>query len=134
MPETKIPAYFRQVCEATADALQRLGVQLNPEQVAELYETPNRKGFGDSALHKNRGGASDKAWTKIVDAQAKKDRDLMDLREKLRAEYNEKVAKGEIRPPSHMERLISTAKGNPDREDVQAARRLLPKRGISWDK
>jgi len=50
MPETKIPAYFRQVCEATADALQRLGVQLNPEQVAELYETPNRKGFGDSAL------------------------------------------------------------------------------------
>ena len=50
MPETKIPAYFRQVCEATADALQRLGVHLNPVQVAELYETPNRKGFGDSAL------------------------------------------------------------------------------------
>lgn len=94
----------------------------------------SRQSFGDSALHKNRGGASDKAWTKIVDAQAKRDRELMDLREKLRAEYNEKVAKGEIRPPSHMEKLISTAQGNPDREDVQAARRLLTKRGISWDK
>ncbi|MBI5867855.1 MAG: arginine--tRNA ligase [candidate division Zixibacteria bacterium] len=30
--------------------LARLGKSLRPEQVAELYETPNRKGFGDSAL------------------------------------------------------------------------------------
>lgn len=92
----------------------------------------SRQGFGDSALHKNRGGASDKTWTKIIDAQAKKDRELMDLREKLRAEYAEKVAKGEIRPPSRYEKLISTAQGNPDREDVQAARRILEKKGISW--
>ena len=92
----------------------------------------SRQGFGDSALHKNRGGASDKAWTKIVDAQAKKDRELMDLREKLRAEYAEKVAKGEIRPPSRMEKLISTAQGSPDREDVQAARRILDKKGVNW--
>jgi len=57
----------------------------------------------------------------------------MGLREKLRAEYNEKVAKGEIRPPSRYEKLISTAQGNPDRDDVQAARRILDKKGISWE-
>lgn len=97
----------------------------------------SRQGFGDSALHKNRGGASDKTWTKIIDAQAQKDRELMALREKLRVEYAEKVSKGEIRPPSRYEKLISTAKGNPDREDVRAARRILEKHGkpnCDWDK
>lgn len=50
MFETKIPAYFNEVCEATSVALARLGLVLRPGQVAELFETPNRKGFGDSAL------------------------------------------------------------------------------------
>jgi arginyl-tRNA synthetase len=50
MPDVKLPAYFREVCEATAGALKRLGLNLDPVHVAELYETPNRKGFGDSAL------------------------------------------------------------------------------------
>ena len=90
-------------------------------------------GFGDPALHKNRGGASDKAWTKIIDRQAAKDRDLMDKRERLRQEYNEKVAKGEIRPPSRYEKLISIAQGHPDLESTQAARRILDKKGVSWE-
>lgn len=50
MQESTTPAYFQDVCEATAAALGRLGHTLDAQQVAELYETPNRKGFGDSAL------------------------------------------------------------------------------------
>ena len=90
-------------------------------------------GFGDPALHKNRGGMSDKAWTKIVDRQAAKDRELMAKRESLRQEYNEKVEKGEIRPPNRNEKLISIAQGHPDLESTQAARRILQKKGVSWE-
>jgi SAM-dependent methyltransferase len=94
----------------------------------------SRQDIGDSALHKNRGGASDKVWTKIVDAQAKKDADLIKRRQQLREEYWVKVGQGELRPPTRIEKLIETAQGHPDNESVQAARRLLEKKGISWEK
>jgi hypothetical protein len=55
-------------------------------------------------------------------------------REKLRKEYAEKVAKGEIRPPSRTELLIATAQGHPDNESTQAARRLLERQGINWER
>ena len=106
-----------------------------PVMDEETYLTVNgasRQDIGDSALHKNRGNNSDKTWTKIVDAQAKKDTDLVNRREELRKEYNDKVAKGELRPPTRMEHLISTANGMEENEATQAARRILTKRGISW--
>jgi hypothetical protein len=106
-----------------------------PVMDEETYLSINgasRQDIGESALHKNRGGASDKAWKRIIDAQAQKDTKLLARRQKLREEYNEKVAKGEIRPPSRYEKLISTAQGHPDNEAVQAARRILERKGISW--
>ena len=88
--------------------------------------------IGDCALHKNKGRHSDKTWRRLVNAQAEKDRKLTMRREELREEYRMKVAQGEIRPPTRIEKLISTANGHPDNESVLAARRLLEKRGISW--
>lgn len=44
-------------------------------------------------------------------------------------EYQEKVAAGEIIEPSLDERYIKKAMGNPDKQSVQAARRVLEKRG-----
>lgn len=92
----------------------------------------SRQDIGDSAFHKNKGNNSDKTWSKMVNAQAEKDRKLIAKREELRKEYWLKVAQGELRPPTRNEKLISTANGNPDNESVIAARRLLEKRNINW--
>jgi arginyl-tRNA synthetase len=43
-------AFFDEVCRATAAALTAMGSTLSASEVADLYEAPDRKGFGDSAL------------------------------------------------------------------------------------
>lgn len=43
-------SFFDQVCRATADALSALGGTLTVSEIADLYESPNKKGFGDSAF------------------------------------------------------------------------------------
>lgn len=48
-------------------------------------------------------------------------------------EYNEKVASGEIIPPTNVERYIKAAKGHPDNKSTQAAIRVLTKRGYIQD-
>ncbi len=101
----------------------------------EIYLSINgasRQDIGDSAFHKNKGNNSNKTWSKMVNAQAEKDRKLIIKREELRKEYWQKVENGELRPPTRNEKLISTANGNPDNECVIAARRLLEKKGIDW--
>jgi len=90
----------------------------------------SRLGIGDSALHKNI--PEGKQRKRLLDNQAKKDWELLKKRERLRSEYREKVEKGEIRPPTRIEKLIDTARGHPDNESTQAARRILEKRGIDW--
>ena len=92
----------------------------------------SRQDIGDSAFHKNKGSHSDKTWSKMIYAQSEKDRKLIIRREELRQEYWQKVKNGELRPLTRNEKLIATAKGNPDNECVIAARRLLEKKGINW--
>jgi len=92
----------------------------------------SRQDIGDSAFHKNKGSHSDKTWSKMINAQAEKDRRLIIRREELRKEFWQKVENGELRPPTRNERLIATANGNPDNECVIAARCLLEKKGIDW--
>ena len=73
---------------------------------------------------------SDKTWSNIVDTQAQKDWELIERRRLLRLEYQQKVANGELRPPTRTEQLIQIAKGDESLESVQAARRLLAKRNV----
>lgn len=92
----------------------------------------SRQDIGECALHKNRGGKSDKAWKKIINDQAAKDHDLIIRRARLREEFKQKVASNEIKEPTAFERLKQTATGLPERSDVQAARRILERKGIDW--
>lgn len=94
----------------------------------------SRQDIGDSAFHKNKGNHSNKTWSKMLNAQAEKDRKLIAKREELRKEYRQKVENGELREPTRNEKLIATANGNPDNECTIAARRLLEKKGIDWRK
>lgn len=50
------------------------------------------------------------------------------------AEYNALVESGQIRDKTPLERRIEAANGHPDNESTQAARRILQKQGIIWDK
>jgi arginyl-tRNA synthetase len=42
--------FFEDVCRATSEALGQLGSSLSISEVADMYESPNKKGFGDSAF------------------------------------------------------------------------------------
>lgn len=47
-------------------------------------------------------------------------------------EYNRRVEAGEFRAPTKIEEMQRTARGNPENASVQAARRALKKRGLTW--
>lgn len=94
----------------------------------------SKLGIGESALHKNKGNLRDNQWSKIVSNQSTKDSELIKNRDVLRKEYQDKINSGELRAPTLEERRISLALGNPDLEQTQAARRLLEKKGIDWNK
>lgn len=60
---------------------------------------------------------------------AKKLRELQDARTDARRLYRAAIERGEIRAPTFWENLQATAEGHSDNESVQAARRVLAKRG-----
>lgn len=110
----------------------RIEIQVITEEQYLAINGASRLGIGDSALHKNKGNNSDKTWKKLVDNQLRKDLELVERRDQLRKEYWAKVEAGELRPPTRIESLISTANGHPDNEATKAARILLERRNISW--
>jgi len=59
--------------------------------------------------------------------------DWQKQRDVAQQRYVQLVDAGEIVVPTRMQQLCRTAQGHPDREDTQAARRLLTKRSISWE-
>ncbi len=87
----------------------------------------SQQGFGDAGNHRRGERHSDKTWNRVLEVQRKKDEALYLRRAELRKEYAEKVISGEIAPPSQRERCLAIASGDPDRSDVQAARRLVEK-------
>jgi hypothetical protein len=50
----------------------------------------------------------------------------------LRAVYAQMLGMGYFREPTDAERLVTTARGHPDNQSVQAARRICTKRGVVW--
>jgi len=105
-------------------------IQIIDEETYLSINGASRQDIGDSALHKNIGTGRAKRQT--IERQSKLDHDLLIRREQLRQEYQSKVKSGEIRPPARIEKLVATAQGHPDNLSVQAARKLLEKRGIQW--
>ena len=91
-------------------------IQVIDEETYLSINDASRQDIGDSALHKNIG--TGRAKKQAIEHQAKLDRDLLIRRERLRQEYQVKVQLGEIRPPTRIEYLISTANGNPDNTSV----------------
>lgn len=59
-------------------------------------------------------------------------REYSEQRQAAINEYEQLVKAGKIKKPSKVDELREVARGNPDNASVQAARRLLKKRGLSW--
>ena len=53
-------------------------------------------------------------------------------REEARTEYKALVDSGKVRPPTEMEKRLKIAQGRSENAAVQAARRVLTRRGIDW--
>ena len=53
-------------------------------------------------------------------------------REAAKAEYKALVDSGKVRPPTEMEKRLKIAQGRSENAAVQAARRVLTRRGIDW--
>ncbi len=102
-------------------------------QSFEQYYAANRKvGEADHSFLRGRGNVSNRA-IKAQDARYKAEvKAKYDERAALRTQYDNLVAKGSTRPPSYIESLISKAQGHSDNASVQAARRLLAKKGIKF--
>lgn len=106
---------------------------LDFEQFASAHGC-SRADLGEAGLHKTHSRFSKKQWDKMVAAQSAKDANWLKRRDELRKEYDNLLAEGLLRTSTRRERLETTANGHPDREDTQAARRLLVKHfGISAD-
>jgi hypothetical protein len=119
------------------EALSKLEAETPLVMTEEQYLASKGYGMaamGDPALDRMPGLApGNRKREGFIKAQAEKDKAWEQKRAELRQEYAEKVATGEIRPPTRTEKLIATAQGHPDNESVQAARRILEKQGISWE-
>lgn len=68
---------------------------------------------------------------KMHENARKSSQEYHDKRNAAIKEYQAKVEAGEIIEPTNLERYMKTAYGNPDKASVQAARRVLEKRGYT---
>lgn len=89
-------------------------------------------GYSEAGLHKTSQNESKRSRQQAIDYVQNNAKKYDAKRAELRKEYQQKVANGEIRQPTTIERALKIAQGLDERSDVQAARRLLEKRGIDW--
>lgn len=93
--------------------------------------------FGDAGIDRV-GGAnmfylSEKQRKKTLDDIAAQNELYYIERAKAREEYNALVAEGLIIPKTTIERIITSAYGNPELNSTKAARRMATKYGIDWE-
>lgn len=81
--------------------------------------------IGEAGTHKRGRNQSDKQWKRLLRVVDHRSAEVVEKRSALRAEYNEAVARGDIRPPTRLERLQRAASGHPDLASTQAALRIL---------
>ena len=104
---------------------------MSEEEYLALHEASYLKG-AEPALHRLPGGLPKSRKGKILEKVQSRMLDVERRRNELRQSYADEVEAGTVRPPSHVERLKRTAQGHPDNESVQAARRLLKKKGEDY--
>lgn len=98
---------FDQFCE-------RHGCPRTPPSHPEMHRYPRRPPKSVQRAAEKRVLAEGEAWEM--------------KRRDLERRYNNLIADGEIRPPSHRERMRKVASGHADNPSVQAARRVLKER------
>lgn len=86
--------------------------------------------FGDCGMHKTSDHVSGVAKARAIRREIDRGAALQQARAELRAEYDQLVEGGHIRPLTRQERLERNAQGHPDRPATQAAMRLLAKRAM----
>lgn len=88
----------------------------------------SRHGFGEAGLHNPAAHMPKSTWNRLLKRQHNKDVALAQKREKLRGEYEAAVERGEVRPPTSLERLQIRAAGDENNPSTIAARNILAKR------
>ena len=118
--------------------IARQAAQPTVQQKMALDEYLGLQGLGspisDYSVDKMRlpHGESERQQAQRIATGLQTAQEYSDKRQAAIREYNEKVQRGEIVPKTRTEQLIRTAQGHDDNEAVQAARRILDKRGIGW--
>lgn len=110
---------------------------MKPEKMS-LEEYLARKGLVSPVCEYNLDkvrlphGETDRQRKQRIKASAAAQNEYSAQRKAAIQEYKEKVGQGEIIPKTTIEKTLSMAQGHPDNPSVQAARRVLEKRGIDW--
>ena len=94
------------------------------------------KGYGspfysEPAMHKGKQKTAHQQ-EQLLNINLQRSNKYVSERNALKEEYRKKIASGELRQPTRVERIIKAANGHPDLESTQAARRLALTHGISW--
>lgn len=89
-------------------------------------------GYLDDKLRGNRNFSSGNQREKFT-KEARTHIDCYhDRRNKAIQKYDSLVAIGKIKPPTQIQKSLKVAQGHPDNQSVQAARRMLAKKGYDW--
>lgn len=118
--------------------VMQLENELNVPKVVSLEQYLAERGLSspisDYTLDKTRlpHGETERQRKKRLQEGERVAREYHDRRNAAIREYERLVKRGEIRKPTRIEEMQDIARGNPDNASVQAARRVLRKRGLGW--
>lgn len=84
-------------------------------------------GYSEPGLHISNSRISNKMRNRDVKMVQENAREYDSKRAEFRKEYRQLVKEGKVRAPTNYERALKLSKGNPERADVQAAKRLVEK-------
>ena len=84
-------------------------------------------GYSEAGMHMSSQHVSERQKRQQINLVQERAREYDNKRAELRQEYNKLVEQGKIRKPTQYEQALKISKGNPERADVQAAKRLVEK-------
>ena len=84
-------------------------------------------GYSEEGMHMSSQHVSERQKRQNINLVQSRAREYDQKRQELRQEYNRLVEQGKIRKPTQYEQALKKSKGDPNRSDVQAAKRLVEK-------